>query len=41
MKMRKSVWALAAVLCFGMAGTGCTQKEPAEPEPEYETVGQE
>ena len=24
-----------------MAGTGCTQKEPAEPEPEYETVGQE
>lgn len=41
MKMRKSVWALAAVLCLGMAGTGCTQKEPAEPEPEYETVGQE
>lgn len=41
MKMRKSVWALAAVLCFSMAGTGCSQKEPAEPEPEYETVGQE
>ena len=41
MKMRKSVWVLAAVLCLGMAGTGCTQKEPAEPEPEYETVGQE